>query len=143
MSQEKRKWKDFLVGWRFGVLISAVLSSLVCIFNVAITLWVVTKHRRDDNGLHLLYTGSCSKAQTLSTGIHVIINVLSTILLGASNYCMQCLSAPTRREIDKSHAKGSWMDIGVRSMRSLGGVASWKRWAWALFALTTLPLHLL
>ena len=72
-----------------------------------------------------------------------MINVLSTALLGASNYTMQCLTSPTRDEIDVAHARHDWLDIGTPSLRHLRKV-SWDRIGlWWLLALSSIPLHLL
>ena len=38
----------------------------------------------------VLYEGSCSKVKKLGIGLHFVINILSTVLLAASNYCMVC-----------------------------------------------------
>ena len=74
---------------------------------------------------------------------HMAINILSTALLGASNYTMQCLSAPTRTEIDQAHAKGVWLDVGIPSLRNLWNKATHRRWIWWALILSTIPLHLL
>lgn len=66
-----------------------------------------------------LYDGHCDKVKRLDLWLHLFINVLSTLLLGASNYCMQCLAAPTREDIDKAHGQNGWMDVGVPSVRNL------------------------
>ena len=55
---------------------------------------------------------------------------------------MQCLSAPTRKEVDEAHAKGKWLDIGVPSVRNLTNIAKPRVGMWLGLALTSLPLHL-
>lgn len=74
-----------------------------------------------------------------------MINVLSTVLLSGSNYCMQVCSAPTRRDIDLAHssATAKWLDIGVPSLRNLKHISLRKRALWCLMGLSSLPLHLL
>ncbi|KAF3038925.1 hypothetical protein E8E11_002173 [Didymella keratinophila] len=76
-------------------------------------------------------------------GLRVTINVLSTLMLGASNYLMQCLSAPTRKDIDNAHCKGTWVDTGVQSLKNLGQMQRWKWAMWILPGLSSLPIHLL
>lgn len=56
---------------------------------------------------------------------------------------MQCLSAPTRKEVDKAHAKGKWLDIGVPSVRNLTNIAKPRVGMWLGLGLTSLPLHLM
>ena len=75
--------------------------------------------------------------------LHVGLNIFGTALIGASNYNMQCLSFPTRDEIDLAHSRGTWLDIGVPSIRNLRYIP-WKRiMLWLLLGVSTLPLHLL
>ena len=87
--------------------------------------------------------GSCEKTKNLSLWLHLAINALSTILLGASNYCMQCLSSPTRQEVDKAHSQGIWLDIGVPGIRNLRRISRRRLVLWMLLTLSSIPLHLL
>ena len=87
--------------------------------------------------------GSCEKTKNLSLWLHLAINALSTILLGASNYCMQCLSSPTRQEVDKAHNQGIWLDIGVPGIRNLRRISRRRLVLWMLLTLSSIPLHLL
>lgn len=79
----------------------------------------------------------------MSLWLHLAINVLSTVLLGASNYCMQCLSSPTRGDVDKAHSKGVWLDIGVPSVRNLRRISGRRFALWCLLAVSSIPLHFL
>jgi len=55
---------------------------------------------------------------------------------------MQLLSAPTRKNVDRAHSQGIWLDIGIPSLRNLR-FSSWlKRSLWFLLALSSIPLHL-
>lgn len=74
-------------------------------------------------GFGLIYQGNCTRSKRISLWIHLAINALGTLLLSASNYAMQCLSAPTRKEVSKAHAKGVWLDIGIPSIRNLGKIS--------------------
>ena len=110
-------------GYHFGILSCAVVAAMVLpswvlLINLCFTIWAVLRFRTQ-SGLGTLYDGSCKRTRTLAFWIHLAINVFSTLLLGASNYSMQCLSAPTRGEIDKAHSQGIWLDIGVPSVRNL------------------------
>ena len=131
-----------LEGYRFGILCCVVLSGVVLVVNVTTTIWAVSNFRVQ-NGLGILQDGSCKRTRTLSTWIHLLINILSTLLQGASNYSMQCLSSPTRSEIDKAHNHGIWLDIGVPSVRNLRRLSMTRIILWWLLAVSSLPLHLL
>ena len=71
------------------------------------------------------------------------INILSTLLLGASNNCTQLLAAPTRKYVDDAHAAGRWLDVGVSSMRNILAVSGWRKCLCACLFLSSIPLHLL
>jgi hypothetical protein len=134
----QRIFGDRFTGWRFGAIHFGAWAVVVFLINLIVTIWGSTAKRSG-----ILFEGDCDRVETLNTGIHVLINVLSTILLSGSNYCMQCLSAPTRREVDKAHAQSKWLDIGIPSLRNVRHL-SWQRIGiWVLLALTSLPLHLL
>ncbi|SLM33591.1 hypothetical protein LPUS_00641 [Lasallia pustulata] len=129
-------------GWRKGVAIASALAGTVLLVNVILTIYACAQATMA-GGFGTLYHGSCSKTRAMSMWLHLAINVLSTILLGASNYCMQCSVAPTRKEVDIAHAKGVWLDIGVPSVRNLQHI-SWKRVStWCSLGLSSVPLHLL
>lgn len=70
-------------------------------------------------------------------------NALGTLLLSGSNYCMQVLCAPTRRELDQAHAQGRWLDIGVPSFRNLWRISPKRVVVWWVLGLSSIPLHLL
>lgn len=131
-----------LEGYHFGVLWCAGAAALVLIINVILTIWAVAKSGVQD-GLGTLYDGSCKRTASLTFWIHLAINILSTLLLGASNYSMQCLSSPTRSEIDKAHSQGTWLDIGVPSVRNLRRLSRTRIILWWLLAISSIPLHLL
>ena len=123
-------------------MISAACTGTVFLLNVVLTIWAVQTFGVK-NGYGTLIAGDCSKTKRVSTWTHLVINVFSTLLLGASNYCMQILTAPTRSEIDRAHAKGWWLDIGVLSIRNLHWISGKRVCIWICLALSSLPLHLL
>ena len=131
-----------LEGYHFGVLWCAGVAAIVLVINLIFTIWAVAKSGVQD-GLGTLQDGSCKRTMSLTNWIHIAINVLSTLLLGASNYSMQCLSAPTRSEVDKAHSQGIWLDIGVPSVRNLRRLSTSRIVLWWLLAISSIPLHLL
>lgn len=137
-TNSRSRWR-YAQGWRFGAINCAIAVCIVFLINLVATIWgsAYTK----ESGV--LFEGDCKRARKLNSGLHFLINLLSTILLSSSNYCMQCLSAPTRREIDKGHAAGTWLDIGVLSVRNLRHISGKRVVIWTLLLLSSLPLHLL
>src|SRR5436305_1400306 len=74
------------------------------------------------------------KVRRLSTLFAISLNIISTVLIATSNYVMQCMCAPSRKEIDKAHAAGSFLNIGVSSMHNFDYNFdynfSWKSFLW-------------
>lgn len=125
-----------------GLVGCMATAASVLLLNCILTIVVNAKHDLQ-GGYGTLQQGDCSKTKRLDLWLHLLINVLSTLLLGASNYTMQCLSAPTREELDNAHTQGRWLDIGVPSVRNLASVAPWRSVLWILLLLSSIPLHLL
>lgn len=134
-----RSRRKYLQGWRFGAVNCAIAATVVFLVNMVATI-VFTVYG-DRTGA--LYAGDCEKTRKINTGLHIVINVLSTALLSSSNYCMQCLSAPTRKDVDAAHAQGKWLNIGVLSFRNLRWIGRKRITLWAFLGLSSLPLHLL
>jgi hypothetical protein len=119
---------------------AACMSVLVLVANVVAGIVIRTKYK-SQNSVVSLYKGDCRYVQNLDTAIHVIINVLTSLLLAASNLCMQILTAPTRQEVDKAHAEERWLDLGVQSWRNVKSVGWIRTSVWACLGLSSLPLH--
>jgi hypothetical protein len=134
--RERQKWRTTL--FTFVILACAVL-----VINTGFLAWAVCARGTTD-GVGVLYEASCEATKRANIGVHLIINILSSALLGASNYCMQCLSAPTRSEVDKAHHIGKWLDIGIPSLRNVvsASFGTRKKVCWWMLALSSLPLHL-
>ncbi|KAI5836888.1 hypothetical protein DFP73DRAFT_488070 [Morchella snyderi] len=130
----------FSGGWRTGCTYCAITSTVVFLANSILTIWA-SKRPSDEPGIGILYKGSCNTTKNLSLLAHLIINVLSTLMLSASNYTMQCLSAPTRAEVDRAHARKKWLDIGVPSVRNLTKISFTRICLWSLLAMSSIPLH--
>ena len=109
--------------------------------NLVATVAATANSSRGSNGK--IFQGNCNKAAHVNLGLHFLINVMSTLLLAASNYGMQCLSAPTRSEVDKAHRRRARLDIGVMGFRNTRWVHWGRGWAWFLLGISSMPLHLL
>ncbi len=128
--------------WKTCVHASVASVLAVLILNVAVTAWASVTFVHTD-GIGTAYEGKCDVTEAWARWLHFGINVLSSILLSCSNYCMQLLVAPTRREVDCAHSKNVWLQIGVPSVRNLYYVSSRRVILWWLLALSSIPLHLL
>lgn len=129
-------------GWRAGAYSAAGLAFCSLIINVVAVIWLA-RHPDSKSDLVEVFNGSCDTVAQMDTWVHLAINALSTLLLAGSNYCMQCLCAPNRGEIDKAHSRGRFLDIGVPSLRNLSSIASSKGLMWWLLGLSSIPLHLM
>jgi hypothetical protein len=118
------------------------MAIIALLLNSIVLIWTLRSFKFDQ-GIAQVFEGSCIEAEKINTWVHLGINALSTMLLSGSNYCMQILSAPTRKEVDKAHARKQWLDIGVPSVRNLFNVATQKAMMWLLLGLSSIPLHLM
>lgn len=125
-----------------GALGAATMATTALTINGIVLIWTFRKFEFE-NGVAEVFAGDCHRSETINTWVHLAINAVSTMLLSGSNYCMQILSAPTRKEVDKAHAKQKWLDIGVPSVRNLTNVAWSKILMWWLLGLSSIPLHLM
>jgi len=119
---------------------AVVSAGSVLLVNVCFTIWAAIKSKTG-LGIGTIYEDDCDKIKTAGLWIHIAINIMGTLLLGSSNYTMQCLSSPTRKEADTAHAAGSFVDIGIPSLRNLHGWA--KKSLFAVLIISTIPLHFL
>lgn len=134
--------------WINGVSLSAKATSLVLLLNlifIATAAGMARKYSTHRGFLDkaIFYRGSCSVAKGWNIGLHLIINIISTGVLSASNYCMQALVAPTREDVDRYHAQYQWLDIGGASFKNLRVVGCKQVVLWTILLLTATPFHLL
>ena len=98
-------YDTFVAGWRAGLLRAFLLSLVALIVNVSVYACLFSTYNTAD-GTATIMSGSCSMIRNANTGIHAALNVVSTMVLGASTYAMQGMTAPTRKEVDVAHLKG-------------------------------------
>ncbi|KAJ6441118.1 hypothetical protein O9K51_06913 [Purpureocillium lavendulum] len=90
----------------------------------------------------IIYHGPCSRSRTYNLLLHLLLNIISTLVLSSSSFFMQILSAPTRLELDRAHGRSSWVHIGVPSLRNFMYQRPLKLACWVLLACSSVPLHL-
>ena len=129
-------------GWRKAVILAAIVTGVVLLINIILAIVAAVKFTTF-GGVGVIYTGDCSLVKRWNTALHLTINVLGTALLAASSFTMQCLSSPTRSELNAAHAKRVSLEIGITSVKNLFYMRPWKGVLWALLCFSTLPLHLL
>ncbi|CAG8279342.1 unnamed protein product [Penicillium salamii] len=134
--------------WISGVYMCARCAAVVLLINlifIAVAGGLDRNHHTSlqFSGSRVFYEGSCTVSKRWDTALHLIINALSTCMLGASNHCMQSLVAPTREEVDACHAQGKWLDIGNASVRNLFSIAKSRTLLWLVLMITATPFHVL
>lgn len=105
--------KQYFKGWRSGLARATAAAAVVTITNVILLTVAAPRLKRFDpwmaqelksNPKTALYDGDCATAKQLSIWLHLVINILATVLLAAGNYVQQVPTAPTRHEIDLAHS---------------------------------------
>lgn len=139
--QEKDKGR--FSGFRVSLTIFSFAALLVLAANIGISIYCVRQYgNKPTTSFKPVYTGDCKKTKQLNTVVHLIINILSSVLLTGSNFSMQVLTAPTRPQIDQAHSKRTWLDIGVPSLRNLKSMGRKRLVLWSLILISSAPLHL-
>ncbi|KAJ5164845.1 uncharacterized protein N7500_006675 [Penicillium coprophilum] len=134
--------------WIVGVRYCAAAGACILVINlifIIVAAGMSTRYSTNSawGDSAVIYDGDCGIVKRWSVGLHLIINVLSTLILAASNYCMQTLVAPTREEVDVAHARGQWLDIGGASIRNLLAIGGDRLGLWIILMLTASPFHLM
>lgn len=134
-------YDNFVAGWRAGLLRAFLFSLVALIVNISIYLWLFVTYDTIQ-GTGLIHTANCSEVDRMMMGIKGGLNILSTLILSASTFAMQGTTSPTRKEVDKAHSNGKWLEIGTQSWRNLIHVSKRHACVWIVLAITSLPLHL-
>ncbi|CAI6267609.1 unnamed protein product [Periconia digitata] len=132
-------------GWELGVVAAIVVAFASLVLHIVFVVAVSIKFKPRSNGLGTLWEGNCNAVDWVNKVVHGLINLLSAILIGQSNYCMQLLASPTRKEVDFAHKNRKWVDIGIPSFRNVwqGHIARQRIICWLLLSFASLPLNLL
>jgi hypothetical protein len=130
-------------GWRMGLLLNCCISAIILCINVVVLIFMYSRKKGLRDGFAEPFDGTAEIMSLYSSAIHIAINALSTVLLAASNYTMQVLSSPTRKDIDRAHSRKEYLDIGFLSRRNLGRISKRRLILFLLMGLSTIPMHLL
>ncbi|KAG2413845.1 hypothetical protein HFD88_003034 [Aspergillus terreus] len=117
------------------------LTVVVLAINIFTTVWATVRYDiKGDTGT--VFQGNCSKANQLNASFHFAINLLSTAVLGASNFCMQILASPTRGDVDHAHSRKKWFNIGTPSLKNLRMISRMRVIMYVVLSLSSATLHL-
>lgn len=132
-------WDKLLEDRAVAFRVHQVGTAVIFLVNLSWMVWGSTRYEVA-NGIGSIYQGSCNTTKQLDQWLHLAINVLSTLLMGSSNFCMQVLAAPTREEIDSAHAMHKWLDIGTPSIRNLWWIDKRRVACWFLLGFSSVFL---
>lgn len=136
------KWRIWSSRRSQALLIQIIIISVIFVCNLVFTMVAISRYQ-SVNGVGLIYEGDCTTVKDLDLWVHLLINILSTGMLSASNFCMQLQVAPTRANVDQAHENNEWMDIGVSSYRNLKYISKSRKLAWVLLGVSSIPIHFL
>lgn len=133
--------------WIHGVFLCAKVSvgllfPNILFFSIAAGLASKNRHISGFSDTQIVYQGKCSLTKRWNVALHLVINGVGTAILGASNYCMQSLVAPSRRDIDEYHTRGKALDIGSASIKNLFVIGPYRLTLWLILLITATPFHL-
>ncbi|KAK6082035.1 hypothetical protein SCUP234_04348 [Seiridium cupressi] len=131
-------------GWKRAARVNSIVLGAITLTLVA-CLITSAKQTAGLSKALMFYTGTCDggSAAQVNVALHLLLNVVSTAIFASSNFFMQVLNSPSRKEVDEIHANGSWMGIGVPSVRNAFRVSKFKTSCWILLLVSSIPLHLL
>lgn len=132
-------WDQQFPGWRSSIAAFSVLATIMLIINISALVWAVT--HLDDGYYATIAIGFYKDMSNLSRWIHLGISILNTALLAGSNYCMQCLTSPTREEVDRAHESGTCLDIGILSWRNVLACSRKRVCILVVLVISSVALH--
>lgn len=77
--------------WQLTALLALIFTILIFLLNLALLAWYVSGGAPVvdvDDGVKVLYAGDCNKTARIDTAVHLGVNVVGTVLIGGSNFCM-------------------------------------------------------
>lgn len=129
-------------GWRRAGLINVILAS-ICGLSMLICFAVsISRPESSLNTSTIILESECSNTSKIIVLLHLLINILSTLILASSNYFMQIVGSPSRKEVDGAHKCLHSLDIGIPAVKNIQFVSNFKRICWIILGLTSLPIHL-
>jgi hypothetical protein len=134
--------QKYLGGIKRTLRAFVTVACIVLIVNVSWLGYAKAKYGIKD-GYGTIKRGDCDSVKSLNTWLHLVINILSTLLLTGSNAFMAAFSCPSREEVDKAHRRGRFLHVGSFSLGNLRAVAKRKGFVVLILALSSVPFHLL
>lgn len=134
----------FPTGWRLGTWVCCAAVILCVILEVTLLAYA-TRVGSAGQGAGILMIGNCKRVRQLELWLLLPLNIAGTMLIGASNYVMQVVSAPERAEIDRAHAYAQQVPVGGIRFRDLDikVLNKSRQIIWWTLCLSSVPIHFL
>lgn len=131
-------------GWRrTGAINVLLIFTCTVILLVCLMINVFLQPTRSIKQARVIFQGDCNLASRIDIVLHLLLNIFSTCILASSNFFMQILSAPSRRELDVAHRLLLALEIGVPSIKNIFFLSPLKTVFWMGLFLSSMPIHLL
>lgn len=75
--------------WVTGIRLSACATAVVRLFNIVLGIVGASYRDKFSSVLVSMYQGNCSETKEIATGLHILINILSTTMVATSSYYCQ------------------------------------------------------
>ncbi|KAI1116582.1 hypothetical protein F5Y14DRAFT_405839 [Nemania sp. NC0429] len=132
----------FPKGWRRTGTINVILAYICDIVLLTLLSISLSQPNASLGGSTVIFNGNCKSSTEINLLLHLLVNIVSGVVLASSNFFMQILNSPSRKEIDKAHIWLRFVDIGVPSLQNLRHVSYFKLTSWVIFAISSIPIHL-
>jgi hypothetical protein len=131
-----------LLGFTRRLILYVAATAIILLFNI---IWlIVARVKYGLNGeAGTVSRGSCGQSTTLNSNLHLVINILSTIILVASTTFMVIAYSPSRSEINVAHKQRRCLSVGSLGFRNLKSISWKKKIIYLVLMLTSSPFHLL
>lgn len=116
--------------WRKAGIVNIVLVSVCLTVLSACFAFSVTRPGSSLNVFTIISNDECEKTAKINLFLHLIINLISSGVLASSNFYMQVVCSPSRKEVDKAHAYLQSLDIGIPSVKNVRFVSKFKQICW-------------
>ncbi|KAI0436193.1 hypothetical protein F4803DRAFT_543152 [Xylaria telfairii] len=130
-------------GWKKVAMVNCILLFIVSVVLIGLFVAAAVQAGGIKDPI-FIYEGFCRDhgVSYINFSLHLLINVLSTLVLASTNFFMQILNAPTREEIDAAHIRGMSLEIGVSSPYNLFKISKFRTFCWLGLLISSIPIHL-
>jgi hypothetical protein len=118
------------------------LASVLAVASLALMSGITKVFAPVDN-VGTFMIGKCSTVDDWNALGHFLLNTTGTLFLGAGNYCMQVLVAPSRAEVDRAHKQSCSLDVGIHSFGTVWKISPKREVIWFFLGAFSTLMHLL